>query len=72
MKTILLSVCLYLFCIQNGYSQLDLFSIDGVIDLSVEPDGEVDGLEDFSTRIQVPFTMPDGIRSVSTMHCATR
>jgi predicted acyl esterase len=63
------TLCISIFLIHfTARSQMDIIPIPGVIDLSTTPNGVVDGLADFSTRIQVPFTMPDGIKLMTDVY----
>lgn len=52
----------------RAQDQSYLIPIPGTIDLTETPNGVVDGLADFSTRLQVPFTMPDGVRLMTDVY----
>jgi predicted acyl esterase len=56
--------CIILCAINSVSAQNATIPIPGSIDLSASDDknGTLDELQDFAQRIQVPFTMPDGIR----------
>lgn len=57
-------VSIFLLTIGFAHAQNAVIPIPGSIDLSAtdEKNGTLDQLQDFAQRIQVPFTMPDGIK----------